>query len=31
MPTTPEELKPLLWEPKNLVRAIESAGVALWS
>jgi two-component sensor histidine kinase len=31
MTSTPEELKPLLWEPKNLVRAIESAGVALWS
>ncbi|MBP7815843.1 MAG: histidine kinase [Phenylobacterium sp.] len=31
MPTTPENLKPLLWEPKNLVRAIESAGVTLWS
>jgi two-component sensor histidine kinase len=24
-------LKPLLWEPKNLVRAIEAAGVTLWS
>ena len=31
MTTTTEALKPLLWEPKNLVRAIESAGVALWS
>jgi two-component sensor histidine kinase len=31
MPKTPEELKPLLWQPENLVRAIESAGVALWS
>lgn len=31
MTTTPEKLKPLLWEPKNLVRAIESAGVTLWS
>jgi len=31
MTKTPEELEPLLWEPKNLVRAIESAGVALWS
>lgn len=31
MPTTPDELKPLLWEPKNLVRAIEAAGVTLWS
>lgn len=28
---TPENLKPLLWEPKNLVRAIQAAGVALWS
>jgi two-component sensor histidine kinase len=26
-----ENLKPLLWEPKNLVRAIEAAGVTLWS
>lgn len=25
------QLKPLLWEPKNLVRAIEAAGVTLWS
>ncbi len=31
MTTSPEELKPLLWEPKNLVRAIDSAGVTLWS
>ena len=31
MTTTPETLKPLLWEPKNLVRAIEAAGVTLWS
>ncbi|MCG6115128.1 MAG: PAS domain-containing protein [Mesorhizobium sp.] len=31
MPTTADELKPLLWEPKNLVRAIEAAGVTLWS
>ncbi|MDP2410707.1 MAG: HWE histidine kinase domain-containing protein [Pseudolabrys sp.] len=31
MPTTPETLKPLLWEHKNLVRAIEAAGVTLWS
>ncbi|WP_095204118.1 sensor histidine kinase [Mesorhizobium carmichaelinearum] len=31
MTTTAENLKPLLWEPKNLVRAIEAAGVALWS
>lgn len=25
------DLKPLLWEPKNLIRAIEAAGVTLWS
>ncbi|MER8423451.1 HWE histidine kinase domain-containing protein [Mesorhizobium sp. M1403] len=31
MTATSENLKPLLWEPKNLVRAIEAAGVALWS
>ena len=31
MPTTAEALKPLLWEPKNLVQAIEAAGVTLWS
>lgn len=31
MPATAEALKPLLWEPKNLVRAIEAAGVTLWS
>jgi two-component sensor histidine kinase len=31
MTSTPESLKPLLWEPQNLVRAIEAAGVALWS
>ncbi|WP_426232200.1 sensor histidine kinase [Pararhizobium sp. DWP3-4] len=31
MTTTPETLKPLLWEPKNLIRAIEAAGVTLWS
>ena len=31
MPTTAEELKPLLWEPKNLVRAVEAAGITLWS
>lgn len=29
--STTADLKPLLWEPKNLVRAIEAAGVALWS
>ena len=31
MTTTASTLKPLLWEPKNLVRAIEAAGVTLWS
>ncbi len=31
MPNTAEALKPLLWEPKNLVRAVEAAGVTLWS
>ncbi len=31
MTATPETLKPLLWERKNLVRAIEAAGVTLWS
>ena len=31
MPLTTETLKPLLWEPKNLKRAIEAAGVTLWS
>lgn len=31
MTATPETLKPLLWESKNLVRAIEAAGVTLWS
>ena len=31
MITTADDLKPLLWEPKNLVRAIEAAGVTLWS
>jgi len=29
--TTAETLKPLLWEAKNLVRAVEAAGVTLWS
>lgn len=29
--TTPDLLKPLLWETKNLKRAIEAAGVTLWS
>ncbi len=31
MTKTAQTLKPLLWEPKNLVRAIEAAGVTLWS
>lgn len=31
MTTTADTLKPLLWEPKNLVRAIDAAGVTLWS
>ena len=31
MTATPDTLKPMLWEPKNLVRAIEAAGVTLWS
>jgi len=31
MAETAETLKALLWEPENLVRAIEAAGVALWS
>lgn len=31
MTTTADTLKPLLWEPGNLVRAIEAAGVTLWS
>ena len=31
MTSTAESLKPLLWEPKNLVRAVEAAGVTLWS
>ena len=31
MVTTAEHLKPLLWEPKNLIRAIQAAGVTLWS
>jgi two-component sensor histidine kinase len=31
MAATAEALKPLLWEPENLVRAIEAAGVTLWS
>lgn len=31
MTKTADELKPLLWEPRNLVRAIKAAGVTLWS
>jgi two-component sensor histidine kinase len=31
MTTSAEHLKPLLWEPKNLIRAVEAAGVTLWS
>lgn len=31
MTTTAEGLRPLLWEPKNLIRAVEAAGVTLWS
>ena len=31
MTTTAETPKPLLWQPKNLVRAVEAAGVTLWS
>ena len=31
MPSTADALKPLLWEPKNLVRAVEAAGITLWS
>lgn len=31
MTKTAEALKPLLWEPQNLVRAVEAAGVTLWS
>lgn len=31
MTTTAETLKPLLWESTNLVRAIQAAGVTLWS
>lgn len=31
MVTTADTLKPLLWEPKNLLRAVEAAGVTLWS
>ncbi|NCP12586.1 MAG: PAS domain-containing protein [Sphingomonadales bacterium] len=31
MTTKAETLKPLLWQPDNLVRAIQAAGVTLWS
>lgn len=31
MTATADSLKPLLWQPENLVRAIEAAGVTLWS
>jgi two-component sensor histidine kinase len=31
MASTTEHLKPLLWESRNLIRAIEAAGVTLWS
>lgn len=31
MTTTADSLKPLLWQSKNLVRAVEAAGVTLWS
>jgi two-component sensor histidine kinase len=31
MTTTAETLKPLLWQPKNLARAVKAAGVTLWS
>lgn len=31
MTTTADHLKPLLWEPKNLIRAVEAAGVTLFS
>ena len=31
MVKTAKTLKPLLWEAKNLVRAVEAAGVTLWS
>jgi len=31
MATTARQLAPLLWESKNLIRAIKAAGVALWS
>ena len=31
MKSTPKHIEPVLWESRNLVRAIEAAGVALWS
>lgn len=31
MTITAENLKPLLWQPKNLIRAVQAAGVTLWS
>ena len=31
MTSTTQDLKPLLWEPENLVRSIQAAGVTLWS
>ena len=31
MTSTADGLKPLLWQPRNLVRAIKAAGVTLWS
>jgi len=31
MTITAEQLKPLLWEPKNLRRAIDAAGIGMWS
>ena len=29
--TSSKTLHPMLWEPRNLTRAIEAAGVTLWS
>lgn len=29
--TTPDAHHPIQWEPRNLIRAIEAAGVALWA
>ena len=31
MTATAQSLKPLLWKPQNLIRAIQAAGVTLWS